>query len=159
VGSGQNIDVPPSTQEDMDCEETVPVREDKNIYVGKYIPTQSTKDSYQPRSEIVGPSLRPQYHRDEKEQVEEEGAEKKKPYEIVQVLIGKKPGKKNQVKPEKQKDEAVPETAKDKPLESEQIEAVDLSNIEAEEDYQEDEDDDGQEFALSIGALREEELT
>jgi hypothetical protein len=50
----------------MDYEETVPVKEDKNIYVGRYIPAQSAKDNYQPLSEIVGPSLRPQYLRDEK---------------------------------------------------------------------------------------------
>uniref|UniRef100_A0A2N9IQV8 Uncharacterized protein n=1 Tax=Fagus sylvatica TaxID=28930 RepID=A0A2N9IQV8_FAGSY len=48
VGSGQNNNVIPSTQEDMDCEETMPVKEDKNIYIGRYIPTQSAKDSYQP---------------------------------------------------------------------------------------------------------------
>ncbi len=51
------------------------------------------------------------------------------------------------------------ETTKDKLLEAEQIEAVDLSNTEVEEDYQEDEDDDGEELALSIGAVREEEHT
>jgi hypothetical protein len=53
----------------------------------------------------------------------------------------------------------VSETAKDELLEAEQIEAVDLSNTGVEEDYQEDEDDDGEEFALSIGAVREEEHT
>ena len=51
------------------------------------------------------------------------------------------------------------ETNKDKLLEVEQIEAVDISNTEVEEDYQEDEDDDGEELALSIGVVREEEHT
>ena len=55
----------------MECEETVPIKEDKNIYVGRYIPTQSVEGSYQPRSEVVGPSLRPEYLRDEKKPVEE----------------------------------------------------------------------------------------
>jgi hypothetical protein len=32
----------------MECEETVPVKEDKNIYVGRYIPAQSAEGSYQP---------------------------------------------------------------------------------------------------------------
>jgi hypothetical protein len=70
--SEKNNNVEPSTQDDMDCEETVPAKEDKNIYVGRNIPAQSVKGSYQPRSEIVGPSLRPQYHRDEKKQAEKE---------------------------------------------------------------------------------------
>ena len=52
----------------------------------------------------------------------------------------------------------MPETAKDEVVEVEKIEAVD-TNIEAEEDYQEDEDDDGEKFALSIGAVRKEEHT
>ena len=82
----------------MDCEETVPVKEDKNIYVGRYILAQSAKDSYQPRSEIVGPSLRPQYLRDEKKQVDREETEKEKPYETTRVFIGKKPKKRNQAK-------------------------------------------------------------
>jgi hypothetical protein len=49
--------------------------------------------------------------------------------------------------------------AKDELFEVEQIEAVDMSNTKVEEDYQEDEDDDSEEFALSIGAIREEEHT
>ena len=53
----------------------------------------------------------------------------------------------------------MPETTKDELVEAEKIKAVDTSNIEAEEDYQEDEDDDGEEFALSIGAIRKEEHT
>ena len=53
----------------------------------------------------------------------------------------------------------MPEIAKDELVEAEKIKAVDTSNIEAEEDYQEDEDDDGEEFALSIGAVRKEEHT
>ena len=48
------------------------------------------------------------------------------------------------------------ETAKVDLVEVEKIEAVD-TNIEVEEDYQEDEDDDGEKFALSIGAVRKEE--
>jgi hypothetical protein len=36
--SEKNTNVASSTQDDMDCEETVPVKEDKNIYVGRYIP-------------------------------------------------------------------------------------------------------------------------
>uniref|UniRef100_A0A2N9I3M8 Uncharacterized protein n=1 Tax=Fagus sylvatica TaxID=28930 RepID=A0A2N9I3M8_FAGSY len=120
---------------DMDCEETVPIKEDENIYVG-----------------------RPQYLRDEKKQAEKEEIEKEKTYEITRVLIGKKPKKKNQAKPEKPTDEAVSE-AKDELFEVEQIEAVDMSNTKVEEDYQEDEDDDSEEFALSIGAIREEEHT
>ena len=55
----------------MECEETVPVKEDKNIYVGRYIPAQSVEGSYQPRSEIVGASLRPEYLRNEKKPIEE----------------------------------------------------------------------------------------
>jgi hypothetical protein len=101
----------------------------------------------------------PQYRKDGNEQVEKEETEKEKPYETVQVLIGKKPRNKNQAKPEKQKDEAVSKTVKDEPLEVEQIEAIDLSNIEVEEDFQEDEDDDGQEFVLSIGVVSKEEHT
>jgi hypothetical protein len=73
--SEKNSNVASSTQDDMDCEETVSVKEHKNIYVGRYIPAQSAKDSYQPRSEIVGPSLRPQYLRDEKKPVEEKETE------------------------------------------------------------------------------------
>ena len=143
----------------MDCEEKVPVKEDKNIYVGRYIPAQSVKDSCQPRSEIVGASLRPQYLRDEKKQVKREESEKEKPYETTWVFIGKKPKKRNQAKLEKSIDEAVPEIAKDELVEAEKIEAVDILNIEAEEDYQVDEDDDGEKFALSIGAVRKEEDT
>ena len=41
----KNTNVASSTQDDMDCEEKVPVKEDKNIYVGRYIPAQSVKDS------------------------------------------------------------------------------------------------------------------
>jgi hypothetical protein len=55
----KDTNVASSTQDDMGCEEVVPVKEDKNIYVGRYIPAQSAEGSYQPRSEIVGPSLRP----------------------------------------------------------------------------------------------------
>jgi hypothetical protein len=43
-------------------------------------------------------------------------------------------------------------------VEAEKIETV-YTNIEAEEDFQEDEDDDGEKFALSIGAMRKEEDT
>ena len=51
-------------------------------------------------------------------------------------------------------------TAKDELVEAEKMEAVDTLNIDAEEDYQEDEnDDDGEQFALSIGAVRKEEDT
>ena len=50
------------------------------------------------------------------------------------------------------------EIAKSDLVEAEKIEAVD-TNIEAEEDFQEDEDDDGEKFALSIGAVRKEEDT
>ena len=71
----KNTNVASSTQDDMDCEETVPVKEDKNIYVGRYIPAQSAEDSYQPRSEIVGPSLRPEYLRDEKKPIEKKETE------------------------------------------------------------------------------------
>jgi hypothetical protein len=52
----------------------------------------------------------------------------------------------------------VTKTAKDDVVEAEKIEAVD-TNIEAEEDFQEDEDDDGEKFALSIEAMRKEEDT
>jgi hypothetical protein len=52
----------------------------------------------------------------------------------------------------------VTKTAKDDVVETEKIEAVD-TNIEAEEDFQEDEDDDGEKFALSIEAMRKEEDT
>ena len=85
----------------MDCEETVSVKEDKNIYVGRYIPAQLVKDSYQPRSEIVGPSLRPQYLKDEKKQVEKKETKQEKPYKTTRVYIGKKPKKSNQAKSEK----------------------------------------------------------
>jgi hypothetical protein len=156
--SEKNTNVASSTQDDMDCEETVSVKEDKNIYVSRHIPTQSAKDSYQPRSEIVGPSLRPQYLRNEKKQIEKEENEQEKPYETTRVFIGKKPKKGNQVKSEKSVIKVVPETAKDELVEAKKIEAVD-TNIETEEDYQEDEDNDGEEFALSIGAIRKEEHT
>ena len=46
--SEKNNNVEPSTQDDMDCEEIVPAKEDKNIYVGRNIPAQSVKGSYQP---------------------------------------------------------------------------------------------------------------
>ena len=108
----------------MDCEETVPVKEDKNIYVGRYIPTQSVKDSYQPRSEIVGPSLRPQYLRDEKKLVEKKETEQEKPYETTRVYIGKKPKKRNPAKSEKLADEAMTETTKDDLVEAEKIEVL-----------------------------------
>jgi hypothetical protein len=52
----------------------------------------------------------------------------------------------------------VTETAKSDLVEAEKIEAVD-TNIEAEEDFQEEEDDDGEKFALSIGAVRKEKDT
>jgi hypothetical protein len=52
----------------------------------------------------------------------------------------------------------VTETAKSDLVETEKIEAVD-TNIEAEEDFQEDEDDGGEKFSLSIGAVRKEEDT
>jgi hypothetical protein len=67
----------------MECEETVPVKEDKNIYVGRYISAQSAKGSYQPRSEVVGPSLRPEYLRDEKKLIERKETEQNKPYETT----------------------------------------------------------------------------
>ena len=142
----------------MECEETVPIKEDKNIYVGRYIPTQSVEGSYQPRSEVVGPSLRPEYLRDEKKPVEEKEIKQEKPYEITQVYIGKKPKWKNQAKSEKLTEEAETETAKSDLVEAEKIEAVD-TNVEAEEDLLEDEDDDGEQFALFIGAMRKEEDT
>ena len=41
-------------------------------------------------------------------------------------------------------------------VEAEKIEADD-TNIEMEEEFQEDEDDDGEKFVLSIGAIRKEE--
>uniref|UniRef100_A0A2N9IAB2 Reverse transcriptase domain-containing protein n=1 Tax=Fagus sylvatica TaxID=28930 RepID=A0A2N9IAB2_FAGSY len=81
-----------------------------------------------------------------------------KPYETTRVYIGKKPKRKNQAKSKKLTEEAVTETAKSDLVEAEKIEAVD-TNIEAEEDFQEDEDDDGEKFALSIGAVRKEEDT
>ena len=90
IESGQNKDAPQPARENMDYEESAPVKEDKNIYVGRYIPTQSSKENYRLRSEIVGPSLRPQYHKYGKDQVKEEDTENSKPYETVQVLIGKK---------------------------------------------------------------------
>jgi hypothetical protein len=52
----------------------------------------------------------------------------------------------------------VTKIAKDDVVETEKIEAVD-TNIEAEEDFQEDEDDDGEKFALSIESMRKEEDT
>ena len=85
----------------MECEETVPVKEDKNIYVGRYIPAQSAEGSYQPRSEVVGPSLRPEYLRDEKKPIEKKETEQDKPHETTRVYIGKKPKRKNQDKSEK----------------------------------------------------------
>ncbi len=53
---------------------------------------------------------------------------------------------KSQTKSEK----AVPETCKDEHLESEDSEAIDLTNTEAEEDYQDDEDDDGQKLPYQL---------
>jgi hypothetical protein len=50
----------------------------------------------------------------------------------------------------------VTKIAKDELVEAEKMEAVDTLNIDAEEDYQDDEDDDGEQFALSIGAVRKE---
>ena len=85
----------------MEFEETVPVKEDKNIYVGRYIPAQSAEDSYQPRSEIVGPSLRPEYLSEEKKPIEVKEIKQEKPYETTRVYIGKKPKRKNQDKSEK----------------------------------------------------------
>jgi hypothetical protein len=140
----------------MECEETVPVKEDKNIYVGRYIPAQSAEGSYQPRSKIARPSLRPEYLRNEKKPIEEKEIKQEKPYETTRVYLGKKPKRKNQAKSEKLTEEAMTETAKDDLVEAEKIEAVD-TNIKVEEDFQEDEDDDGERFALSIGAVRKEE--
>jgi hypothetical protein len=160
--SGQNKDPPQPAREDMDCEESVPIKEDNNIYVSRFIPTQSLVENFQPRSEIVGPSLRSQYHKDGKNQaikVEEEDAEKSKPYETVQVLIRKKPKNKGQIKSEKQNEEDVLDPYNDDHLGSEESKVLDLTNAEAKEDYQGDEDDDGKKFALAIGAVREEELT
>uniref|UniRef100_A0A2N9IQ24 Uncharacterized protein n=1 Tax=Fagus sylvatica TaxID=28930 RepID=A0A2N9IQ24_FAGSY len=154
--SEKNTSIASSTQDDMECEETVPIKEDKNIYVGRYIPAQSTEGSYQPRSEIVGPSLRPEYLRNEKKPVEEKEIKKERPYETTRVYIGKKPKRKNQAKLEKLTEEAVTETAKSDLVEAGKIETVD-TNVEAEEDLLEDEDDDGEKFALSIGAIRKEE--
>uniref|UniRef100_A0A2N9IET6 Reverse transcriptase domain-containing protein n=1 Tax=Fagus sylvatica TaxID=28930 RepID=A0A2N9IET6_FAGSY len=116
--------------DDMECEETVPVKEDKNIYVG----------------------------RNDKKPVEEKEIKKEKPYETTRVYIGKKPKRKNQTKPEKLIEEAVSETAKSDLVETEKIEADD-TNIDAGENLLEDEDDDGEKFALSIGAIRKEEPT
>ena len=45
--SEKNTSVAFSTQDDMEFEETVPVKEDKNIYVGRYIPAQLAEGSYQ----------------------------------------------------------------------------------------------------------------
>ena len=42
--SEKNTNVASFTQDDMDCEETMPIKKDKNIYVGRYIPAQSAKD-------------------------------------------------------------------------------------------------------------------
>lgn len=56
---GQNKDPPQLAREDMDCEESFPIKEDNNIYVSRYIPTQSLAENFQPRSEIVRLSLRP----------------------------------------------------------------------------------------------------
>jgi hypothetical protein len=175
--SEKNISVASSTQDDMECEETVPVKEDKNIYVGRYIPAQLAEGNYKPRSENVGPSLgpeylkgeekpieekelslRPEYLRNDKKPVEEKEIKNEKPYETTRVYIGKKPKRKNQAKPEKLTEEAVSETAKSDLVETEKIEAVD-TNIDAGEDLLEDEDDDGEKFSLSIGAIRKEEPT
>jgi hypothetical protein len=52
----------------------------------------------------------------------------------------------------------VSETAKSDLVETEKIEADD-TNIDAGENLLEDEDDDGEKFALSIGAIRKEEPT
>jgi hypothetical protein len=52
----------------------------------------------------------------------------------------------------------VTETAKDDLVEAEKIEAVD-TNVEVEKDFQENEDDDGEKIALSIGAVRKEEYS
>ena len=46
----------------------------------------------------------------------------------------------------------------EEPLEPEDLETVDLTKTKAEEDYQDDEDNDGQKFALAIGAVRDEDL-
>ena len=142
----------------MECEETFPVKEDKNIYVGRYIPAQSVEGSYQPRSEIVGASLRPKYLRDEKKPIEEKEIKQEKRYETTRVYIGKKPKRKSQAKSEKLIEEAVIETAKNDLVEAEKIEAADTI-VEAEENLLEDEDDDDEKFALSIGAVRKEEHT
>ena len=101
----QHKNPPRSVREDMDCEENVLAKEDNNIYVGRYIPTQSSARNFQPWSEIVGPSLRPQYHIGWKNQpnkaVQEEDIEKSKPYKTIQVLIGKKPRNKGKINLEK----------------------------------------------------------
>ena len=103
-------------------------------------------------------SLRPEYLRNDKKPVEEKEIKKEKPYETTRVYIGKKPKRKNQAKLEKLTEEAVTETAKSDLVEAEKIETVYI-NIEAKEDFQEDEDDDDEKFALSIGAVRKEEDT
>jgi hypothetical protein len=44
----QHKNLPRSVREDMDCEENVLAKEDNNIYVGRYIPTQSSARNFQP---------------------------------------------------------------------------------------------------------------
>ena len=104
----KNISMTSSTQDDMECEETVLVEEVKNIYVGRYIPAQSAKGSYKPRTENVGPSLgleylrgeekpieekelslRPEYLKNDNKPVEEKEIKKEKPYETTRVYIGR----------------------------------------------------------------------
>ena len=80
--SGKNTSVA-SSQDDMEYEETVLVKEDKNIYVGRYIPAQLAEGSYQLQSEIVGPSLKPKYLREEKKPIEENEIKQEKPYETT----------------------------------------------------------------------------
>jgi hypothetical protein len=147
----------------MECEEPVPVKEDKNIYVGRYIPAQSAEGSYQPRGENKPIKekellLRPEYLRNDKKLVEEKEIKKERPYETTRVYIGKKPKRKNQTKPEKLIKEVVLETTKSDLVEIEKIETDD-TNVDAGENLLEDEDDDGEKFAISIGAIRKKEPT
>jgi hypothetical protein len=103
-------------------------------------------------------SLRPKYLRGEKKPIEEKEIKQEKRYETTRVYIGKKPKRKSQAKSEKLIEEAVIETAKNDLVEAEKIEAADTI-VEAEENLLEDEDDDDEKFALSIGAVRKEEHT
>jgi hypothetical protein len=88
------------------------------LTVGRYIPAQSANDSYQPRSEIVGPSLKPQYLKDEKKQVEKEEIEQESHMKQLEFLLARSQKKRNQVKSEKSVDRVVSETAKDELVEA-----------------------------------------